>query len=169
MHCRSDPLGLVLERATGMTVQDFAAEHLFRPLDIETFEWQFTPTGTAMTGGGLQLRSSDLLKLGQLYLRGGHWNASQVISKEWVEMSTRADAEVDDETRYGYLWWLRDFGPAGDRHAAWAMQGNGGNKVVVVPSIDLVAVIPSTNFSTRGMHQQTDRLINEFIAPAVAP
>ena len=49
--------------------------------------------------------------------------------------------------------------------SAWAMQGNGGNKVVVVTSIDVVDVITSTNFSTRGMHQQADQLVNEFIVP----
>jgi hypothetical protein len=48
------------------------------------------------------------------------------------------------------------------------MSGNGGNKVVVIPKLDLVAVITSTNFGTRGMHEQTERILTEYILPAVA-
>ncbi|WP_028104396.1 hypothetical protein [Pseudoduganella violaceinigra] len=42
-------------------------------------KWQFQTKGTAMTGGGLQLRSVDLMKLGQLYLDGGRWAGKQII------------------------------------------------------------------------------------------
>jgi CubicO group peptidase (beta-lactamase class C family) len=161
-------LGAVLERATGMPVPDFAQQHLFSPLGITTAEWQFIPLGTAMTGGGLQLTSQDLLKLGQLYLNGGEWNGVQVISQNWVEASIRPQVEIDDATKYGYLWWLRTF-RAGDRaRAAYLMQGNGGNKVAVFPDLDLVAVITSTNFSTRGMHEQTDRILTDYILASVA-
>ena len=47
------------------------------------------------------------------------------------------------------------------------MKGNGGNKVAVLPGLDLVAVINGANYSTRGMHEQTDRLLNEWVVPAV--
>jgi len=46
------------------------------------------------------------------------------------------------------------------------MSGNGGNKVAVFPALDLVAVITSTNYNTRGMHEQTDRLLTEYVLPA---
>ena len=46
------------------------------------------------------------------------------------------------------------------------MSGNGGNKVVVVPDLDLVAVITSTNYSTRGMHEQTDKIMSDIVAAA---
>ncbi len=47
------------------------------------------------------------------------------------------------------------------------MSGNGGNKVVVFPHLDLVVVITSTNYNTRGMHEQTDRLLSDFILAAI--
>ena len=46
-------LGGVLERATGMDVPSFADRYLFGPLSIARREWQLTPSGGAMTGGGL--------------------------------------------------------------------------------------------------------------------
>jgi CubicO group peptidase (beta-lactamase class C family) len=161
-------LGGLLERATGMPVPAFAQRYLFDPLGITSLEWQCTPLGTAMTGGGLELRSLDLLKLGQLYLNGGTWEGQQIVSAAWVEASTRPQARIDETTEYGYLWWLRTFPVSGRSVGAFLMAGNGGNKVVVMPDLDLVAVITSTNYGTRGMHEQTDRILTEFVLPAVS-
>jgi CubicO group peptidase (beta-lactamase class C family) len=138
-------LGAVLERATGMSVPDFAFEHLFSPLDIQQLEWQFTPLGSAMTGGGLALRSRDLLKLGQLYLDGGAWNGIQVVSESWVKTSTRPHVQIDDETEYGYLWWLKSFTSRDRSYRAYFMTGTGGNKVAVFPELEMALVVTSTN------------------------
>ena len=47
------------------------------------------------------------------------------------------------------------------------MAGNGGNKVAVFPDLDMVVVVASTNYNARGMHQQTERLLADYILPAV--
>ena len=162
-------LGDVLKRATGLSVENFAEKYLFSPLGIETVQWQFSPLGLAFTGGGLCLRSRDLLKLGQLYANEGLWEKHRIVSKDWVKTSTRPHVRVDDETEYGYLWWLRKFrvGTGRKMSAASCMFGNGGNKVCVFPELRLVVVITSTNYNTRGMHEQTDRLLSEFILASV--
>jgi CubicO group peptidase (beta-lactamase class C family) len=160
-------LGEVLQRATGMPVPDFADRYLFGPLGIRTVEWQFTPTGIAMTGGGLGLTSRDLLTLGQLYLNGGAWNGSQLIPAEWVAISIRPHAQIDDETEYGYLWWLRTFVSEDRRFSAYLMAGNGGNKLAVFPAEEMVVMITSTNYATRGMHEQTDRLLSEYVLASI--
>lgn len=160
-------LGGVLESATGLSIEEFARQSLFVPLGIRHPQWQFSPLGLAHTGGGLRLTSRDLLKLGQLYANGGRWNDTRVVSEAWVQKSVRPHVRVDDETEYGYLWWLRAFPAGGRRLAAYYMSGNGGNKVAVFPELNLVVLIASTNYNTRGMHEQTDRLLTEFILPAV--
>lgn len=160
-------LGGVLERATKTSVQEFAAKNLFAPLGIERAQWQMTPTGLAMTGGGLGLRSRDYLKLAQLYADGGTWGGRRVVSAAWVKASTRAHAQVDDETEYGYLWWLRSFGAGGRKYAAYLMQGNGGNKVAVFPELDMTVVITTTNYNLRDAHQLSDRLLSEYVLAAV--
>jgi CubicO group peptidase (beta-lactamase class C family) len=89
-YCTAGPtlLGPLLEKATGEKVDQFAARTLFGPLGITRLKWQYTPAGPAMTGGGLGLRSRDLLKLGQLYLDGGVWRGKRVISAGWVKQSS---------------------------------------------------------------------------------
>lgn len=160
-------LGFLLERATKMPVTEFAKTNLFAPLGIEKTGWKFSPLGTAQTGGGLGLRSRDLLKLGQLYLQGGMWNGKRIVSEMWVKTSTQPHVEVDDHTRYGYLWWLRDFQASGKGFPAFYMSGNGGNKIAVFPAQEMVVVISTTNYATRGMHEQTDKILTDFVLPAV--
>ena len=161
-------LGQVVEKATKRPVPDFARETLFAPLGIEKLTWIYSPLGQAQTGGGLRIRSRDLAKLGQLFLDGGRWHGKQVIPEDWVKVSTAAHVQATDTDTYGYLWWRRDFAANGRTFPAFYMSGNGGNKVVVVPSAKLVAVITSTFYNSRGMHQQTDKLLTDYILAALA-
>ena len=104
-----------------------------------------------------------------LYLDGGARAGKRVVSEAWVKASVKPLVRIDDDTEYGYLWWLRSFGPPEKRQAAWAMQGNGGNKIVVFPALRMVVVVTSNNYNTRGMHEQTDRIVNEFVLGALEP
>lgn len=160
-------LGAVLEAATGEPVEAFARETLFGPLGVDSVGWQFTPTGLAMTGGGLALRSRDLLKLGQLYADGGTWRESRLVPADWVSASTTPKAVTDFGPEYGYLWWLGAFGPEGKASPAWIMNGAGGNRVVVFPEEDMVAVVTTTNFGEPDAHPLADRLLSEFVVGAV--
>ena len=49
---------------------------------------------------------------------------------------------------------------------AIVMNGTGGNKVVIVPKLDLVAVITTTNFHVRDAHPLSDKLVTDYILPA---
>ena len=146
-------LGIAVERALGEPLSAFAQRELFEPIGIECADWPRTPLGETSTAGGLLLSSRSLLALGELYLRGGNG----LVPAAWVAESTRAHAAIDERTRYGYLWWLRDF----HGHASYYMSGMGGNRVHVVPALDLVAVITSTNFGRADAHELSDRLLVE--------
>ena len=156
-------LGRVLERSAKMPVPEFADKNLFSPLGIEKMGWKFSAMGEAQTGGGLGLRSRDLLKLGQLYLNDGIWNGQRLVSERWVKTSIQPHARVDEQTEYGYLWWLKTFSAGGKSYPAYFMSGNGGNKVAVFPGLDMVVVITSTNYNTKGMHQQTEKLLTDYV------
>jgi CubicO group peptidase (beta-lactamase class C family) len=160
-------LGPLLERATKQSVPDFAQAALFKPLAIESVKWQYQPLGNAMTGGGLQLRSRDLLKLGQLYLNGGRWQGRQVISEAWVRRSVSPHANAREDTDYGYLWWLQTFHVHGRSIPTYGMYGTGGNKLYVLPDQGIVVVVTTTNFKVPGAGTLTDKLFTSLIVPAV--
>src|SRR5579862_4750505 len=99
-------LGEVLQRATKTTVPEFTQKHIFDPLEIRNSKWAYSPTGAAMTGGGLELATRDLMKLAQLYMNRGAWNGKRLVPEQWVAESIRPHLRIDDHTEYGYLWWI---------------------------------------------------------------
>ncbi len=162
-------LSEVLQKATGQRTDHYAQEKLFGPLGITDAQWVYSPLNVPQTGGGLRLTSRDLLKIAELYRTGGTWQGTRVVDEAWVKASTQPHAQIDEATEYGYLWWLKAF-KAGDKaYPAFFMSGNGGNKVAVFPGLDLTVVLTSTNYGTRGMHEQTEKLLTDYILPAVTP
>ncbi len=157
----------ILEHATGIAADAYAQTHLFDPLGIRDAQWVYSPLGIPQTGGGLRLTSNDLLKIAELYQNDGVWNGKRIVSREWVRASTAPHVQIDEQTEYGYFWWLKTFISAEKHYPAYFMSGNGGNKVVVVPSMHLSIVITSTNYNTHGMHEQTEKLLTDYILPAM--
>lgn len=161
-------LGAVLEAATGAELSAFADEAILSPLGVKERTWFRSDAGMAFPGGGLELRSRDLLALGSLYLDGGvAADGTRLVSAAWVRASTTPQVAVDATTSYGYLWWLRSEDSPLGRLEAWCMLGNGGNKVVVLPAAQLVVVITAVNYGQRGMHQLTDGLLRDRVLPGV--
>jgi len=162
-------LSEVLQKGTGVRTDHYAQEKLFGPLGITDAQWVYSPMNIPQTGGGLRLTSRDLLKIAELYRNGGQWHDVRILSEAWVRTSTQPKARIDDDTEYGYLWWLKAFKSGGKSYSAFMMSGNGGNKVAIFPELDLAVVLTSTNYNTRGMHEQTDRLLTDYILPAIQP
>jgi len=160
-------LSEVLQKVTGVRADRYASDKLFRPLGITNVEWVYSPMNIPMTGGGLRLSSRDLLKLAQLYVNNGEWQGKRIVSEAWVHRSTQPYAQIDDTTQYGYLWWLKSFQSGDKSYPAYFMSGNGGNKVVAIPSLDMTVVITSTNYSTHGMHEQTEKILTDYVLAAV--
>jgi CubicO group peptidase (beta-lactamase class C family) len=160
-------LSEVLEKATGMRTDRYAQQKLFSPLGITNVQWAYSPMNVPMTGGGLLLTSRDLLKIGQLYLDGGRWQRARILNEAWVRTSIQPHARIDESTEYGYLWWLKSFKSGENSYPAFFMTGNGGNKVVAIPKLDMVVVITSTNYNTRGMHEQTEKILTDYVLASV--
>jgi CubicO group peptidase (beta-lactamase class C family) len=91
-----------------------------------------------------------------------------VLPAAFVKAATNPHANARPDTDYGYLIWLQTFpGSDGEAHKAWAMSGTGGNKVVIVPDLALVAVITTTNFNVRQPHAISEKLLTDYVLAAV--
>jgi CubicO group peptidase (beta-lactamase class C family) len=144
----SQLLSQVLRRTTGRHADDYAAEHLFRPLGISRFFWKRTPTGHPDTEGGLYLAPRDLARIGYLYLHDGVWDGKRILPEGWVAASTASRVDATSEgpgLMYGYQWWAIE----GERHRAFAALGYGGQRLIVVPDLDLIAVFTGWNIYDR--------------------
>lgn len=161
-------LGQAIELAVGQNLDAFVDAALFGPLEVEFREWYRSPIGEEQAGGGLLLYSRDLMKLGALALNDGMWNRRRLLPEGWIEESTKAYRRPSELEGYGYQWWLRDFTSVttGLVHPAFFMSGNGGNKVAVFKDLDMVVVITAERYGTRGMHQQSTEIIQDYVLPA---
>jgi CubicO group peptidase (beta-lactamase class C family) len=159
-------LGGILERSSGMRVDSFAKKYLFSPLGISGEKWQITPMGMPMTGGGLKLKSKDFLKIAMLYANGGIWGNRKLITPEWITKSTSPQANARENTDYGYLWWLQQFG-ASEKAKSFYMAGNGGSKIAVFPALDMCVVITSNWYGMGKAHLQSEKILSDYIVPSV--
>ena len=159
-------LGAVLEGAVGAGVEEYAAKHLFGPMGVTLLGWAKTANGRAMTGGGVGWRARDMAKFGQLYLNDGVWDGKRLLPEGWVAASFERRAETSFGSEYGYLWWIESLRTTDGTVSVWSASGNGGNKIYVVPDMELVVAIATTNYNSRGMHAQSARILEEFILGA---
>jgi len=137
-------LSYIIKKATGKEADDYAKEHLFTPLGIE-YAWKRTPKGLADTEGGLYLQPRDLAKFGYLYLHDGMWEGTRILPADWTKQSTRWLVDGGKTGRgYGYKWWVLSRSGAGT-YDAYAALGYGGQRLIVVPALDLIAVFTGWN------------------------
>jgi CubicO group peptidase (beta-lactamase class C family) len=160
-------LGAVVERATKMPLADYAAQVLERPLGITRSHWNRSPEGIGMGGGGTRYRSRDLARLGELVLAGGRWQGKQLIPATYVQAMIRPQAQAGDGSDYGYQWWGLKLPVDGRETTVWAMSGNGGNYVFVMPEKKLVAVVTSQAYNRSFAHPQSRRVLTGFLLPAL--
>ena len=150
-------LSAVISETTGMSSQEFAEDHLFKPLGIKDVYWPTNPQGINIGWGELRMLPRDLAKIGYLYLKGGQWNGVQIVPASWVEDSTRKHISATLEDGYGYQWWVDDSG-------VYLALGYGGQFIFVVPEKEMVVVFTS-DLSESDFYLPQE-LLGDYIIPA---
>lgn len=161
-------VGQIAARAAGEDLEAYAQRRLFTPLGVASVKWPRTGTGDVMAGGGLELTTQTLARLGELYLNKGEWNGAQILPASWIEESLKPRAEVEEGVEYGYLWWLMEYEAGEETHPVAFMSGNGGNRVFILPDHDIVVVITKTDYNTKGMHEAAQALFDDFIVQNIS-
>jgi CubicO group peptidase (beta-lactamase class C family) len=167
-------LGEITRRTTGSTLESFADQHLFAPLGIDSLEWYGFPSDPdmAVASSALYLRPRDMAKIGQLYLDGGVWDTTRVVSESWVKASTSRATDVPASENpiprfsdgYGFQWWLGTF-PKEDTDA-YIAAGWGGQFIIVLPEREMVVVMTAGDFENED-YDALVGLVDDYILRAV--
>jgi hypothetical protein len=163
-------IGAVIYNLTGQRAIDYSNAHLFGAMDITDYYFEIDitggPRGTGITnfqtgltptGHGMWLKTSDMAKIGQLYLDHGVWKSERLLSSDWIDASWRpysdhlTDPEIFGEgVSYGYQWWTFDFPTASGLVPVNLAWGWADQFIFVIPRLDMVIVTTADNGSWKG-------------------
>ena len=172
-------LSAIITSASGQSTWQFANEVLGKPLGFSLPPWPRDPQGIYFGGNDMLMTPRQMLAFGELYRNGGRAGGRQVVPQQWVTRSCegrerrfrRGDRRFDPDgipdpmrdRRYGYGWWVRDFG---DREVCFAW-GYGGQYIFVAPELDLVIVTtsaPDVSEERRGHRRTLFEIVDRLVA-----
>ena len=148
-------VGLILERATSVSVSRYMQEKVWKPMGMEadgSWSLDSKKDGFEKMESGVNARARDFARFGMLFAKEGDWRGKQLISREWVGASTRPDTSTDPSQDYQYFWWVST--PEGKNH--FSAQGNYGQYIYVAPEKDLVIVRLGKEEGEKGYGYWTD-------------
>ena len=155
-------IGLIISRASGLSLMDFARQYLFDPLGIDQYEWFISPEGRGYAAGSFFMRPRDMLKIAQLVLDGGKWKGNQLVSESWIKESTHCVIDVEmsfmrfsrlenakySAARYGYFWYRENLSYGSIDTEVLFASGNGGQYMMILKDYDAVVVFTGSNFGS---------------------
>lgn len=140
--------GMILERATGMSVSDFLSANLWQPMGGgPSASWSLdSPGGFEKSESGINGAAIDFARFGLLMLERGQVNGIEVIPAAWVDEATTPvgssqaawypQSMASRGIGYGLHWWTA-ISSGGDDFSAL---GNHGQYVYVAPDTNTVIV-----------------------------
>lgn len=101
-------LGMVIRGATGRHIAGLLSEKIIQPLGYEESPYYIADgVGVAFVLGGLNIRTRDYARFGQMFLNHGRYGGKQVVPANWVAESTVPSAKTTPgKLQYGYQWWM---------------------------------------------------------------
>jgi CubicO group peptidase (beta-lactamase class C family) len=175
-------LGRLIAKGTGRSLPDYARAALFDPMGLGRTEWVtskdtwvFGQTGSGdgepIAASGLRMTPRDLARIGQLILDNGIADGRKVVPTEWLAECFVPRVSVNELQRYGYQWYLGDMefiagGKVQLEHWVGCV-GNGGQRLYVMPELDLVIVVTAGNYSEPEQWLPPIRVVREVVLPSL--
>ncbi|WP_167880177.1 serine hydrolase domain-containing protein [Leptospira fletcheri] len=161
----------ILTKIDGRNLLQIAQEDFFSPLGIYEWEWAETFRGIPMAYAGLRLKPRDMLKIGRLINQNGIWKGKSLVSASWVEDSIRPHVTTDinlmsvngEVVEYGYQWWTGAFDRQGQKLRWSAAIGNGGQRIFVVPELDLTCVITAGDYGDPDIQKTVSKIFANLL------
>lgn len=146
----SNILAGIIRQTVGGYLQeyyDFTQHGLFLPLGIHTATMETDNNGTFIGSSYMYASARDWARLGQLCLQDGVWNGRRLLPEGWIGYST-APTRNNPLRNYGAHFWLNADPEDNRRQRTWptlpadaySMNGFQGQRVIVIPSQDMVVV-----------------------------
>jgi CubicO group peptidase (beta-lactamase class C family) len=145
----SEVVSAVLTQTTGTSALDLARQELFAPLGITHVSWPTDGDGVSHGWGDLELEPRDMAKLGYLWLHNGRWEDRQVIPADYLAQALTRHISVQPGIDYGYGMWLYP----GHTPIDFEANGTGGQRITVIPSLDMVEVTTGNNLDANAVAQ----------------
>jgi CubicO group peptidase (beta-lactamase class C family) len=159
----------IIAQNSDQAFDDYARDHLFQPLGIQDWEWVSDIHGRPLSFSGLRMRPRDIAKIGRLVLNKGRWGNTQVVPEAWIERSLQPKFVTGvSNFKYGYQWWAGSVewqGKTLDWHAGF---GNGGQRLFIVPDLDLVVVTTAGAYDESATAIHVNKLLQEIVRTAKA-
>jgi CubicO group peptidase (beta-lactamase class C family) len=164
--------GAVFERMTDKDIYDALRDDLAIPIGMQDFNREQhkkdeNPERSQYPSYPMWLSPRDMARLGYLMLHKGRWQDRQLIPAEWVRRSTRVTTHISEthpESRlsgpfgYGDLWWVWDGAFAASPYkGAYTASGTHGQRITVLPKLDMVVVHKASWSPTEGPRHSVDK------------
>jgi CubicO group peptidase (beta-lactamase class C family) len=163
-NAASHLLSVIITKVTHMDTKSFADKNLFGPLGITQYEWAKMKDGY-YDGSGLlsiQMRSADMLRIGELILNNGIWTNQRIVSEKWI------NAILDPKVHYPATWGFPNSSYGFDFYhfvyqgvAVTYGMGWGGQFLVIIPTLHAVVMI-NENISDVNAIRQSNAFIHQI-------
>jgi CubicO group peptidase (beta-lactamase class C family) len=129
----------IVQRVRALAFDTVTKRDLLEPLGITQLAWTRDALGVPYGSFGMQMRTRDTAKLGQLVLDNGKWGGQQLVPAAWIADSTATKVTLSGQgvmgsPGYGYLWWT---GTLGGKPIVLGW-GFAGQFCVIVRSLNMV-------------------------------
>ncbi len=141
-------LGIVLERATGVTVSEFFGREIWRKIGAEyDASWSLDyEGGFEKMESGINFRAKDFLKIGSMVLHGGFWNGEQIVDGDWLKKSTLCAFPIDAGEYAGTFLEGRNIGYQYMWYSTPSNDSSGYDIVAWGKSDQILYISPSSGF-----------------------